>query len=145
MTKGLIRNLTITLILTGHSLVSYAQSDTLSTDHRPQIGLVLSGGGAKGAAHIGVIKYIEDMGIPIDYVAGTSMGSIVGGLYALGYSADEMLEIISNVDWNRLISNKVDREKISFTEKYDQSRQVFSIPFSSDDKDNEEIQTAYLL
>lgn len=82
----------------------HAQSDSISVTERPKVGLVLSGGGAKGAAHIGVIKYIEEMGIPIDYVAGTSMGSIVGGLYALGYSSEEMLRIISSVDWNKLIS-----------------------------------------
>ena len=85
----------------------YSQ-DTTSVKVRPKVGLVLSGGGAKGAAHIGVLKYIEEVGIPIDYIAGTSMGSIVGGMYALGYSADEILDIISDVDWDRLISNQVD-------------------------------------
>ena len=57
---------------------------------RPKVGVALSGGGAKGAAHIGVLKYLEEIGIPVDYVTGTSMGSIIGGLYALGYSPDEM-------------------------------------------------------
>lgn len=118
-----------------------AQSDSTSVTKRPKVGLVLSGGGAKGAAHIGVIKYIEEMGIPIDYVAGTSMGSIVGGLYALGYSSEEMLRIISSVDWNKLISNKVDREKISFTEKFDQSRHIFNIPFSTMGKGEEDLRT----
>ena len=79
------------------SCPAYSQDATL-TKPRPKIGLVLSGGGAKGAAHIGVIKYIEEAGIPIDYIAGTSMGSIVGGMYALGYSSDEILNIISSVD-----------------------------------------------
>lgn len=78
---------------------------------------MLSGGGAKGAAHIGVLKYIEEAGIPIDYIAGTSMGSIIGGMYALGYTSDELLDIISSVDWDRLISNNVERRKISFTRK----------------------------
>ena len=68
--------------------------DPVSSNSRPKIGLVLSGGGAKGAAHIGVIKYLEELEIPIDYIAGTSMGSIVGGMYALGYSSDEILDII---------------------------------------------------
>ena len=57
---------------------------------RPKVGLVLSGGGARGAAHIGVIRLLEELQIPIDCVAGTSMGAIVGGLYAIGYTADEM-------------------------------------------------------
>lgn len=118
-------------------------NDSTQLSERPKIGLVLSGGGAKGAAHIGVIKYIEELGIPIDYVAGTSMGSIVGGLYAMGYSADEMLEIISNVDWNRLISNNVDRKKISFREKFDLSQQIVNVPFSvrEEEQDKVEAQT----
>ncbi len=70
---------------------------------RPKVGVVLGGGGAKGASHIGVLKYIEEMGIPIDYVAGTSMGSIIGGLYAMGYEPDEMNHLIANIDWNEYI------------------------------------------
>ena len=75
------------------AFTSFSQNDTATKD-RPKVGLVLSGGGAKGAAHIGVLKYIEEAGIPIDYIAGTSMGSIIGGMYALGYSSDEILDII---------------------------------------------------
>ena len=108
----------LTIIFTIFSLSANSQ-DTTSVRQRPKIGLVLSGGGAKGAAHIGVLKYIEEAGIPIDYVAGTSMGSIIGGMFALGYSSDEILDIISNVDWNRLISNKVGRKEISYTGKYE--------------------------
>ena len=113
-------------------LISYAaySQDTTMVKCRPKVGLVLSGGGAKGAAHIGVLKYIEEQGIPIDYIAGTSMGSIVGGMYALGYSSSEILDIISSVDWDRLISNNVDRRKISFSEKSKKSRRVLTIPFS---------------
>ena len=91
------------------SFAAHAQ-DSTAVKSRPKIGLVLSGGGAKGAAHIGVIKYLEEAGIPIDYIAGTSMGSIVGGMYSLGYTSDEILSIISAVDWDKLISNKVDRK-----------------------------------
>ena len=113
-------------------LVSFPvfSQDTTADANRPKVGLVLSGGGAKGAAHIGVLKYIEEAGIPIDYIAGTSMGSIVGGMYALGYSADEILEIISSVDWDRLISNTVDRQKISFARKVEQGTQLITVPFS---------------
>ena len=116
------------LLLTITSAV-YSQ-DTTSVKARPKVGLVLSGGGAKGAAHIGVLKYIEEIGIPIDYIAGTSMGSIVGGMYALGYSSSEILEIISNVDWNRLISNKVERQRTSYTLKSESRTQLVTIPFS---------------
>ena len=58
--------------------------------HRPTVALVLSGGGAKGAAHVGVIKYIEELGIPVDLVVGTSMGGLIGGLYSLGYEVEEI-------------------------------------------------------
>ena len=111
------------------SCPAYSQ-DATSTKPRPKIGLVLSGGGAKGAAHIGVIKYIEEAGIPIDYIAGTSMGSIVGGMYALGYSSDEILNIISSVDWDRLISNNVDRREIAYEGKHKSNTQILTVPFS---------------
>ena len=111
------------------AFTAYSQ-DTTSVKVRPKIGLVLSGGGAKGAAHIGVLKYIEEIGIPIDYIAGTSMGAIVGGMYAIGYSADEILELISAVDWDMLISNQVDRQRISYTSKSENMTQLVTIPFS---------------
>ena len=107
-------------------ITAYSQ-DATSEKERPQIGLVLSGGGAKGAAHIGVLKYIEEVGIPIDYIAGTSMGSIVGGMYALGYSSDEILDIISDVDWDRLISNQVERQRTSYATKSEsRTQEVFN-------------------
>ena len=113
-------------------LISFSafSQDSTAVKSRPKIGLVLSGGGAKGAAHIGVIKYLEEAGIPIDYIAGTSMGSIVGGMYSLGYTSDEILSIISAVDWDKLISNKVDRKKISYTNKQETRTQIVTIPFS---------------
>lgn len=117
----------------------FSQGNT-TAKNRPKVGLVLSGGGAKGAAHIGVLKYIEEAGIPIDFIAGTSMGSIVGGMYALGYSSDEILEIISNVDWSRMISNNVDRKKISFSGKQKSTSQTITIPFSLN-TDEEELQS----
>ena len=130
----IIRILAVSL-LAAVSVTAYSR-DTTSVSSRPKVGLVLSGGGAKGAAHIGVIKYLEEAGIPIDYIAGTSMGSIVGGMYAIGYSSDEILEIISNVDWGKLISNKVDRQKISYASKIESGSQLVTIPFSM--KSNEE-------
>ena len=122
------------------SIFAYSQETDSVNVTRPKIGLVLSGGGAKGAAHIGVLKYIEEAGIPIDYIAGTSMGSIVGGMYALGYSSDEILEIISEVDWDRLISNQVERKQISYTGKYENRTQNLTIPFETG-TDEEELQS----
>lgn len=73
---------------------------------RLKVGLVLGGGGAKGAAHIGALKIIEKSGIPIDYIAGTSIGSIVGGLYACGYRADDMIEVFKKQDWLGLLTDR---------------------------------------
>lgn len=126
--RKLLRILWMTLFMS-IAFTAYSQ-DTTSVKVRPKIGLVLSGGGAKGAAHIGVLKYIEEIGIPIDYIAGTSMGAIVGGMYAIGYSADEILELISAVDWDMLISNQVDRQRISYTSKSENMTQLVTIPFS---------------
>jgi NTE family protein len=125
------------LLFTLHSAYSL---DSVTVNDRPKVGLVLSGGGAKGAAHLGVLKYLEETGIPIDYIAGTSMGSVVGGMYALGYSTDEILEVLGNADWNRLISNEVDRRKISFTRKLENETLVFTLPFSLTKK-NEDLQS----
>ena len=97
--------------------------------HRPKIGLVLSGGGAKGSAHIGVLKVIEEVGIPIDYVAGTSMGSIIGGLYALGYSPDEMDTLISNIDWPRYMSDRTPYDQLSYQEKERKTKFVLDVPW----------------
>ena len=67
---------------------------------RPKIGIVLSGGAAKGIAHIGALKVIEEAGLPVDYIGGTSMGGIMAGLYAIGYNASELEKIALNQDWN---------------------------------------------
>ena len=119
---------------------AYAQ-DSTQVKERPKVGLVLSGGGAKGAAHVGVLKYLEDNGIPIDYIAGTSMGSVVGGMYALGYSTDEILDVLRSADWNRLISNEVDRRKISFTRKLENETMAFTVPFSLKHKEDMQSRT----
>lgn len=89
---------------------------------RPKIGLVLSGGGAKGLAHIGVIKVLEEAGIRPDYITGTSMGSIIGGLYACGYTAAEMDSIVRNVDWSVVLSDQVALTDVVPVEKDDYNR-----------------------
>ncbi len=86
---------------------------------RPKIGLALSGGGARGAAHIGVLSVLEENRIPIDCIAGTSMGSIVGGLYAAGYSVDELEAVISGIDWDDAFEDDTPREARSFRRKRD--------------------------
>ncbi len=86
---------------------------------RLKIGLVLSGGGARGAAHIGVIKVLEELNVPIDYIAGTSMGSIVGGLYASGMSTDEIQKVLTSIDWSEAFKDTIPREDRSFRRKKD--------------------------
>lgn len=95
----------------------------------PKVGLVLSGGGAKGAAHIGVLKYMEEVGIPVSYVTGTSMGSIIGGLYALGYSPEEMEELISGIDWPLYITGKIDRRFLSQRRRKVTGQLLLNIPY----------------
>ena len=100
---------------------------------RPKVGLALSGGGAKGAAHIGVLMYLEEIGFPIDCVVGTSMGSIIGGLYALGYTPRELQDLISHMDWQLYMSNRVDRAYQSSEGRERRSTYIFSVPFGAGD------------
>jgi NTE family protein len=86
---------------------------------RPRIGLVLAGGGARGAAHVGLLKVIEELRIPIDYVAGTSMGSIVGGLYASGMSPEEIQQAMLAIDWDAIFDDAPPRQDRSFRRKTD--------------------------
>lgn len=102
---------------------------------RKKVGLVLGGGGAKGVSHIGVLKVLEEAGIPIDYIAGTSMGAIVGGLYAIGYSPAEIDSMVSRQDWTMLLSDRVKRSNLSFPEKENSERYILSLPFGKNKKD----------
>ncbi len=88
-----------------------------SQEKRPKIGLVLSGGGAKGIAHIGILKTMEEAGLTPDYITGTSMGSIIGGLYSIGYSAEELEELVTSVDWNAVLTNQIPWDKVAIEEK----------------------------
>lgn len=104
----------------------YAQVEVQNKQQK--IGLVLSGGGAKGLAHIGVLKVLEEAGIHPDYITGTSMGSIIGGLYALGYTAEDLSQMNSNADWEELLSDRIDLDKIVMEEKYESKRYLFNFP-----------------
>lgn len=101
-------------------------SSLIHAESRPKIGLVLSGGGAKGAAHIGVLKVIEKNNIPIDYVVGTSIGAYVGGLYALGYSVDYIEKTMLNLPWEQSYSDYIPRLFLSFENK--NLRDKYNIP-----------------
>ena len=96
---------------------------------RKKVAVVLSGGGAKGVAHVRALKVIEEAGIPVDIVVGTSMGSIVGGLYAAGYTADQIDSIVQQQDWQSLLTDKTDRKDISLEEKQNSERYMLSLRF----------------
>ena len=105
-----------------------AMSGTIAGDRdRPKIGLALSGGGARGGAHVGVLEALEEMKIPIDYIAGTSMGSIVGGFYAAGYSADEIRQLMMEVDWEAAFTDRPARRNQTMRKK--ELDAEFLVPF----------------
>ncbi len=88
-----------------------------SQEQRKKVGVVLSGGGAKGMAHIKALQVIEEAGIPIDYIAGTSMGAIVGGLYAIGYTPEQLDSMVRKQDWTFLLSDRIKRSAMSLTDR----------------------------
>src|SRR3989442_6542273 len=96
---------------------------------RPKIGVVLEGGGAMGLAHIGVLKWFEEHHIPVDYVAGTSMGGLVGGFYATGMSPDELKTLIDGMDWRKILSDRTPYEDLAFRRKEDQRAYPNSLIF----------------
>lgn len=107
----------------------------LMAQQRKRVAVVLGGGGAKGVAHIGVLKVLEEAGIQIDMVVGTSMGAIVGGLYAIGYTPDEIRRMVETQDWQLLLSDKVERNYLYFPEKEKAERYIVSLPFGWEKKD----------
>ena len=106
--------------------------------YRPTVGLVLAGGGARGLAHLGVIKYLEELGIPVDVVTGTSMGGLVGGLYAMGYTHDQLASLVRAIDWPVMMSDNIPNTNISYRLRKYRDRFVIRIPFHYDDEDLEE-------
>uniref|UniRef100_UPI00398B714A patatin-like phospholipase family protein n=1 Tax=Algibacter sp. AS12 TaxID=3135773 RepID=UPI00398B714A len=122
-----------TIILTLFILVSLsakAQNKELENP-RPKVGLVLSGGGAKGLAHIGVLKVIDSLGIRIDYIAGTSMGSIIGALYASGYSGKQLDSIFHEIDFDKIINDDLPRSSTAFSERSNMEKYALKLPFNN--------------
>jgi NTE family protein len=109
--------------------------DGLAARPRPKVGLVLSGGGARGITHIGVLKVLEEMRIPVDYIAATSMGSIVGGLYASGMPPATMEQVVTKVEWRTLFSDSPPRRELSFRDKQIDTR--FPLPIEIGFRDGE--------
>lgn len=134
MKKSITCTLTLLFLFTIFS--PQVQSATFQTDLKPlqndslRVGLVLSGGGAKGVAHIGILKALEEAEVQIDYITGTSMGSLIGGLYAIGYSADQLIELSRTSNFMELFTENPNRRYISNYEKGFDERTIVSIPIS---------------
>ncbi len=118
----------LSLYLSFTSFVS-AQQDSINM-LRPKVAVVLSGGGAKGFAHIGVLKVLEQEGIPIDIIVGTSMGSLIGGFYSLGYTAEEIENIVKSQNWEKVLSDNVPRKDLSKNDQLLKQRYLLSSTFS---------------
>ncbi len=118
--------LSIAFLLLCIQINTTAQHDSIPK--RPKIGLVLSGGGAKGIAEIPTLKLIEKYDIPIDYIAGTSIGRIVGALYAIGYSAEDIEQIGTNMNWEEMFSGETKRPLVSIEEKDEEGKYLLEIP-----------------
>lgn len=110
-------------------LVAVFNADRARADEgdRPKIGLALGGGGAKGGAHVGVIKVLEELNVPIDYIAGTSIGAIVGGLYASGMTSGELEEAMATIDWTEAMQDRPPRRDLNFRRKEDDARYLIDL------------------
>lgn len=123
------------IVLISVLLIGLFVSEPLTVNaQRKKVGVVLSGGGAKGVAHIGALKVLEEAGIPIDYIAGTSMGAIVGGLYAIGYDTKTLDSMVRSQNWAQLLSDRVSLQNMSINEKEAAERYVFTVALSRDNK-----------
>ena len=129
---SIVKIMTLCLFL-AHPLLSGAQEKSEKSG-QPKIALVLSGGGAKGFAHIGVLKVLEEEGIPIDLIVGTSMGSLVGGIYSLGYNALELERLVKSLNWEKTLSDEVPRIFLSKNDQLIKQRYIFSLPIDGNKK-----------
>lgn len=123
------------LLLTALLLGYHCMAQTTDTSHRKKVAVVLSGGGAKGMAHIGALKVIEKAGIPIDIIVGTSMGSIIGGLYAIGYTPEQLDSLVTTQNWGELFSNGTKRTEQFMVDKQRAEQFTLSVPFKNKPKD----------
>lgn len=121
----------ITIFLVLFLFTSIIEAQTSEDSDQPKVGLVLSGGGAKGFAHIGALKVIDSLGIKIDYVAGTSMGAIIGGLYAAGYSGQDLDSIFQQVNIEDLVNDVLPRSSRTFYERDIAERYAVTLPFNN--------------
>ncbi len=122
----------IILIILIINISSFSQNKTSNKkSKRPSVGLVMSGGGAKGFAYIGLLRVIQEAGLRIDYIGGTSIGSIMAGLYAIGYAPDSIAKIIRSQNWDAIMQDKISRKYISFEEKVFGEKFIVSLPIKN--------------
>ena len=105
--------------------------------YRPTVAVVLGGGGARGMAHLGVLRYMEELGIPVDLVGGTSMGGLVSGLYSLGFGAEYLDSLVRAIDWTVMMSDKVPDSFQTYKVRRNKERFALTIPFHYDNEDME--------
>ena len=128
--KSILLNFFSVLLLFFYANMALAQKPASVNTKRPTVGLVLSGGGAKGFAYIGLLKVMREAGLEVDYVAGSSMGSIIAGFYAIGYHPDTMSKVIREQDWDALLADKLPRKYIAYEEKEFSNEYIMSFPIS---------------
>jgi len=127
MVRAAMKRLALLFVLV---LSQLASAESLPP--RPKIGLVLSGGGARGLAHIGVLRVLEEMKIPVDLIVGTSMGAVVGGAYASGRSTDELEALVKSANWNAILADRPARERLAIRRREDDERLPSRIEFGFD-------------
>jgi NTE family protein len=123
MKKSLLFSILIFVTMIAQSI----EKNLLPNASRPKVGLTLSGGGAKGLIYVGLLKMIDSLDIKIDYITGTSMGSIVGGLYAIGYKGNELDSLARNTNWSKYLTNNVPLNKITMEEKDEYGRYMIEL------------------
>lgn len=128
--KSIITYILLTLATLATCLPANAREGDEPAAKRKKVGVVLSGGGAKGVAHISALKAIEEAGIPIDIITGTSMGAIIGGLYAIGYDTHTLDSMVRSQNWTSLLSDRVPRSNLSFVEKESTEKYLLTMPLS---------------
>jgi len=123
----LIAFLLFIFLFPSHQLSAQENSPPVK-NKRPAVGLVLSGGGAKGFAYIGLLRVIQEAGLKIDYIGGSSIGALIGGLYAIGYHPDTIVKIIREQNWDDILKDKMDRKYISYEEKVFGEKFIVTLP-----------------
>src|SRR5882762_3981836 len=124
-----VQSLLLSCMLLSNGVGAPQEAAKPATTGRPKLGIVLEGGGALGLAHIGVLQWMEEHHIPVDYVAGTSMGGLVGGAYATGMLPLEVRELVKSIDWDTVLRGSTEYANLSFQRKQDSREYPNSLEF----------------